>query len=89
MNPVGHQRRRIPGWGMPTPEYTIAYTGNYTTSADANRRNKAAALKLLRKLLKHQGFVPDAIVTDGLASLRSSAPRPWRFEASSTWSTQA
>ena len=32
------------------------------------RRNKAAALKLLRKLLKHQGFVPDAIVTDGLAS---------------------
>jgi transposase-like protein len=56
------------GGACPTPEYTIAYTGNYTTSADANRRNKAAALKLLRKLLKHQGFVPDAIVTDGLAS---------------------
>jgi transposase-like protein len=32
------------------------------------RRNKAAALKLLRKLLKTQGFVPDAIVADGLAS---------------------
>ncbi|WP_126174652.1 IS6 family transposase [Altericroceibacterium xinjiangense] len=32
------------------------------------RRNKAAALKLLKKLLKNQGFVPDAIVTDGLAS---------------------
>jgi len=32
------------------------------------RRNKAAALKLLRKLLKKQGFAPDAIVTDGLAS---------------------
>ena len=32
------------------------------------RRNKAAALKLLRKLLKSQGFVPDKIVTDGLAS---------------------
>jgi putative transposase len=32
------------------------------------RRNKAAALKMLRKLLKHQGYLPDEIVTDGLAS---------------------
>lgn len=32
------------------------------------RRNKAAALKLLRKLLKNQGFTPDQIVTDGLLS---------------------
>lgn len=32
------------------------------------RRNKAAALKLLRKLLKNQGFVPEEIVTDGLPS---------------------
>ena len=32
------------------------------------RRNKAAALKLLRKLLKNQGYLPDEIVTDGLAS---------------------
>lgn len=32
------------------------------------RRSKAAALKLLKKLLKNQGFVPEAIVTDGLAS---------------------
>ena len=31
------------------------------------RRNEAAALKLLRKLLKNQGFHPEAIVTDGLA----------------------
>ena len=31
------------------------------------RRNKAAALKLLRKLLKNQGAVPEIIVTDGLA----------------------
>lgn len=36
------------------------------------RRNKAAALKLLRKLLKKQGFVPEAIVTDGLASYRAA-----------------
>lgn len=32
------------------------------------RRNKAAALKFLRKLLKRQGHVPEAIVTDGLRS---------------------
>ena len=32
------------------------------------RRNKAAALKLLRKLLKNQGIRPEAIVTDKLAS---------------------
>jgi len=27
------------GGACPTPEYTIAYTGNYTTSADANFRD--------------------------------------------------
>ena len=32
------------------------------------RWNMAAALKLLRKLLKNQGIHPEAIVTDGLAS---------------------
>ena len=31
-------------------------------------RNKAAALKLLKKLLKNEGAVPEAIVTDGLKS---------------------
>ena len=36
------------------------------------RRNKAAALKLLRKLLKSQGCVPDEIVTDGLASYKAA-----------------
>ena len=36
------------------------------------RRNKAAALKLLRKLLKNQGIHPEAIVTDGLASYRAA-----------------
>ncbi len=33
-----------------------------------SRRNKRAALKLIRKLLKNQGFVPDVIVTDKLPS---------------------
>jgi len=32
------------------------------------RRNNRAALKLLRKLLRKQGYAPDEIVTDGLAS---------------------
>jgi len=36
------------------------------------RRNKAAALKLLRKLLKNQGFMPEQIVTDGLASYKAA-----------------
>ncbi|WP_167346267.1 helix-turn-helix transcriptional regulator [Sphingopyxis macrogoltabida] len=31
------------GGACPTPEYTIAYTGNYTTSADANGRFVVAA----------------------------------------------
>ena len=33
-----------------------------------SRRNKRAALKLMRKLLKKQEFVPDAVVTDKLPS---------------------
>jgi transposase-like protein len=32
------------------------------------RRNKRAALRLLRKLLNRQGYVPDRFVTDGLLS---------------------
>ena len=32
------------------------------------RRNRAAAVKLLRKLLKKQGFAPDTMVTDRLRS---------------------
>jgi putative transposase len=32
------------------------------------RCNKRAALRLLRKLLKRQGYVPDRFVTDGLLS---------------------
>jgi transposase-like protein len=33
-----------------------------------SRRNKQAALKLMRKLLKSQGFCPTAVVTDKLPS---------------------
>lgn len=37
------------------------------------RRNKAAALKLLRRLLKNQGIHPETITTDILASYRAAA----------------
>ena len=37
------------------------------------RQNEAAALKLLRKLLKNQGIHREAIVTDGLASYPAAA----------------
>jgi len=37
------------------------------------RRNKGAALKLLRKLLSNQGVRPQSIVTDKLASYRAAA----------------
>jgi putative transposase len=36
------------------------------------RRNRAAALKLLRKLLRGQGIRPEAIVTDRLSWYRSA-----------------
>ena len=36
------------------------------------RRDKAAALKFLRALLRRQGFVPTAIVTDKLKSYRAA-----------------
>jgi putative transposase len=37
-----------------------------------SRRNKQAALKLMRKLLKSQGFCPTAVVTDKLPSYRAA-----------------
>src|SRR5437870_13204786 len=38
-----------------------------------SRRNKRAALKLMRKLLKKYGFVPDKLITDDLRSYRAAA----------------
>jgi putative transposase len=37
------------------------------------RRNERAALKLMRKLLKKYGFVPDKLVTDDLRSYAAAA----------------
>src|SRR5271169_6716595 len=38
-----------------------------------SRKNKRAALKLMRKLLKKYGFVPDKLVTDDLRSYGAAA----------------
>jgi transposase-like protein len=38
-----------------------------------SRRNRKAALKLMRKLLKKYAFVPDRLVTDDLRSYRAAA----------------
>ena len=38
-----------------------------------SRRNKRTALKLMRKLLKKYGFVPDKLVTDDLGSYAAAA----------------
>src|SRR3984893_5456257 len=38
-----------------------------------SRRNKQAALKLMRKLLKKYGFVPDKLITDDLRSYAAAA----------------
>jgi putative transposase len=39
------------------------------------RRNAVAAVRLLRKLLKHQGVHPETITTDRLASYRAALRR--------------
>ena len=39
------------------------------------KRNKHAALKLMRKLLKKYGFLPDTLVTDDLRSYHAAAVR--------------
>ena len=38
-----------------------------------SKRNKHAALKLMRKLLKKYGFVPDRLITDDLRSYGAAA----------------
>jgi transposase-like protein len=46
-----------------------------------SKRDKHAALKLIRKLLKKYGFVPDRMITDDLRSCGAAA-RPWDREPS-------
>ena len=41
------------------------------------KRNKRAALKLMRKLLKKYGFVPDKLITDELRILCCCSRSSW------------
>jgi transposase-like protein len=47
--------------------------GEFLDMLVQKRRNKHAALKILRKLLKHQGIHPETIITDKLPSYRAAA----------------
>jgi putative transposase len=78
--PVAHDR-----WHLDEMVVSIAGRGMYMWRAvDSEgevldvlvqpRRDKAAALKLLRKLLKRQGFAPTVIVTDKLRSYGAALP---------------
>jgi hypothetical protein len=40
MSPVATSDAAFRGGACPTPEYTVTYTGNYTTSADASNENE-------------------------------------------------
>ena len=54
-----------------------------------SRRNKKAALKLMRKLLKKQGYAPNKVVTDKLpsygAALRDLNMSRTRFPWTQNW----
>ncbi|MGI4721511.1 MAG: DDE-type integrase/transposase/recombinase [Janthinobacterium lividum] len=51
--------------------YSWRSFGSHVNVLVQKRRNKHAALKLLRRLLRNTGIHPEAIVTDKLASYRA------------------
>src|SRR6476661_5512271 len=53
--------------------WSICAEGEVLDVLVQTRRNKRAALKLMRKLLKKYGFVPDKLVTDDLRSYGAAA----------------
>jgi hypothetical protein len=57
MSPVATNDAAFRGGACPTPEYTIAYTGKYTTSADAScGLPNGLAVMLEKKLSRKTGF---------------------------------
>jgi putative transposase len=52
---------------LPAPWRAVDDEGEVLDVLLQKRRNKGAALKLLRKLLKNTGLHPETITTDGLA----------------------
>jgi len=55
-------------WWIIAPVFSVDDEGEVLEILVQSRRNKRAALKLIRRLLKKQGFVPDVIVTEKLPS---------------------
>jgi len=60
-------RQRPPGRG------TVDAEGEVLDVLVQAKRDKHAALKLMRKLLKKYGFVPDLLITDDLRSYRAAS----------------
>jgi putative transposase len=61
-------RRRANNGKRSYPWRAVDSEGEVSDILVQSRRNKTAALKLMRKLFKKQGFVPDAINSDKLPS---------------------
>ena len=82
MKPISFKRHRFPPdtirlavwryFRFTTRLRDVDKEGEVLDALVQKRRNKEAAMKLLRKLLKNQGYIPDEIVTDGLASYRAA-----------------
>jgi len=53
--------------------WTVDQKGEALDILAQKRRNRGAALKMLRKLLRNQSDAPDEVVIDGLPSLRCGA----------------
>ena len=66
MSPVATSDAAFRGGACPTPEYTVTYTGNYTTSADASRNAEMkdgllyvhARIPILNDFLSATGTLP-------------------------------
>jgi putative transposase len=54
----------------------VDHEGEVVDCLVQSRRNRRAATKLMRKLLKQYGFVPTTIVTDHLAAERQTEEQP-------------
>jgi putative transposase len=63
----------VRAWGCNSPGPLDDADGEILDVLVQAKRNKRAALKLMRKLLKKYGFVPDKLVTDDLRSYRAAA----------------
>ena len=75
MSPVATSDAAFRGGACPTPEYTVTYTGNYTTSADASDlKIKFHAVDPHTSLTRQKGFKVDDFYA---ARSRTIPPLPW------------